>query len=574
VSPAASRTPTRAASSTPDPRWTPRPTCAPPPRASFAGWDGAVLPIGLGLSLVLNGIFFAKPLNEMKLLTLPDLFARRFGPATEVLFSFLAILSFCCLLGGNLVGAGRIIAFLFGFDPVPGIWLTTFAIWLYTVSGGLISVAYTDVAQAIVGWTGLFVGSIWVLYNMPTSAGASPAFPNGDTNMKGAQMTDADALGPELGTGIPNAIVFNWITIFVLGFGNLAALDFQARVFSARTPKIAVIGCIAGGIISWIIGVTFSFTSGAARALYGPSSPYAEFVADSCSEEITVIGCFGPGCEATVLPGVPTCGEWKPDPYGPIRMFTCTKPQCHYAFDFDGSFGGVLGAPLTDGYFPMNGFIGGWILIAIVAASMSTGDGAILAMSTVFSHNLLRKLPVPFLQDDKNLLVLARLATLLWAPIAAGIASADPDNSGYLLIVAFDIMLAGSVVPLFAAVYWPNVKPIAAFVAMLGGSLVRLILEYALPKDGLLLLVGAFAKNFGPGAYGGINVETGVPLPDWCPQHKLKDFTGIDSIVAPAVSLLLLLVCHFALPNVNHPMFKPTESDKVSASAAEVNSGL
>ena len=351
-------------------------------------------------------------------------------------------------------------------------------------------------------------------------------------------------------------------------------LGSQARVFSARSSKTAVIGCIAGGLISWIIGVTFSFTSGAARALYGPSSPYAEFVADSCSEEITVIGCFGPGCEATVLPGVPTCGEWKPDPYGPIRMFTCTKAQCHYAFDFDGSFGGasgVLGAPLTDGYFPMNGFIGGWILIAIVAASMSTGDGAILAMSTVFSHNLLRKLPVPFLKSDKNLLVLARAATLLWAPIAAGIASADPDNSGYLLIVAFDIMLAGSVVPLFAAIYWPSVKPIAAFVAMLGGSLVRLVLEYALPKDGLLLLVGAYAKNFGPGSYGGINVETGIPATDWCPQKKLKDFTGIDSIAAPAVSLLLLVVCHFVLPNVQHPWFKATGADKMTSSTTEVS---
>ena len=38
-----------------------------------------------------------------------------------------------------------------------------------------------------------------------------------------AQMTDADALDP-----IPNAIFFNWATIFVLAFGNLAALDFQA----------------------------------------------------------------------------------------------------------------------------------------------------------------------------------------------------------------------------------------------------------------------------------------------------------------------------------------------------------
>ena len=74
-------------------------------------------------------------------------------------------------------------------------------------------------------------------------------------------------------------------------------------------------------------------------------------------------------------------------------------------------------------------------------------------MSTVFAHKLLRKLPIPFFKDDKNLLIVARLATILWAPIAAAVASASSGTSGYLLIVAFDIMLAGSVVPMFAAVY-------------------------------------------------------------------------------------------------------------------------
>lgn len=547
-------------------------------------WDGACLPIGLGLSLVLNGIFFAKPLNEMQLLTLPDLFARKFGVATEVLFSFLGIISFLALLGGNLVGSGRIIAYLFGLDPVPGIWITTFAIWLYTIAGGLISVAYTDCAQALVGWLGLVIGSAWVLNNMPTAAGQGIAYPLGDKNMVGEQMTDADVLDP-----IPNAIHFNWITIFVLGFGNLAALDFQARVFGAKGPKTAVAGCILGGVISWIVGITFSFTSGAARALYGPSSPYAEFVPDSCSQEITIIGCFGgpdtgyfdgatgtplspgdpgipgwrgPGCGATVLNGVPTCGEWKPDPYAALKMFTCTKEKCHYLFDFDGTAGiGVL----NEEYHPMNPFIGGWVLVAIVAASMSTGDGAILAMSTVFSHNVMRKMPVPFFQDDKNLLVLARLVTIIWAPLAALIASTNVDTSGYLLIVAFDIMLAGSVIPMFAAVYWKSCKPLAAFMAMFIGSLSRLILEFAVPKDGLLLLVGKYALSFGPGAYGGINVETAEPLPGWCPQFKLADWTGIDSLIAPAISLVVLLIFQL-VPSPKHKWFTP-----VAAGATETS---
>ena len=38
------------------------------------------------------------------------------------------------------------------------------------------------------------------------------------------------------------------------------------------------------------------------------------------------------------------------------------------------------------------GFIGGWCLVGIVAASLSTASGAILAMGTVFSHNIVRQL--------------------------------------------------------------------------------------------------------------------------------------------------------------------------------------
>ena len=48
-------------------------------------------------------------------------------------------------------------------------------------------------------------------------------------------MTDADAYDP-----IPNAIVLNWATVIVLAFGNLMALDFQARARDASRTK----GCL------------------------------------------------------------------------------------------------------------------------------------------------------------------------------------------------------------------------------------------------------------------------------------------------------------------------------------------
>ena len=137
---------------------------------------------------------------------------------------------------GNLVGAGKILAFLLGVEsPILGIWIATGLIWVYTVAGGLFSVAYTGVAQAIIGWTGLTVGTYWTMGNIPRRPVVSPAYPIGDFSMTFAQMADGDALDP-----IPNAIVMNWSTIFVLGLGNLMALDFQARCMAAKSEKIAV----------------------------------------------------------------------------------------------------------------------------------------------------------------------------------------------------------------------------------------------------------------------------------------------------------------------------------------------
>ena len=58
------------------------------------------------------------------------------------------------LLAGNLVGMGVILAYVWGMTVEQGIWTTFIVVWLYTVSGGLFSVAYTDVVQGIMGWSG------------------------------------------------------------------------------------------------------------------------------------------------------------------------------------------------------------------------------------------------------------------------------------------------------------------------------------------------------------------------------------------------------------------------------------
>ena len=491
----------------------------------------------------------------------------------EICTSICTCCSFLCLLAGNLVGMSVILAYIFDISEVGAVFLSGIICLAYTACGGLFSVAYTDVVQAAIGMIGCLSVAYWLINNakeeapppsigMPKAPGYTTvsgtvanqdigfymypddataamydavdcefnagakcyntakwcptddncvadngAYPIGDKRIFENQMTDPAALTP-----FPNAIFFNWATIFVLGFGNLAALDFQARCMAAKTPLQARIGCILGGLLTFFVGIPFAYLGAITRYYYGPDSKYAEFEADTCS---------------TIL-DLPSCAAWKPDPQAFIKLLTTEPPA----------------------------FLGGWGLLGIVAASMSTSDGAILALGTVFSHNVVRHF-VEF--DDKKLLMISRIATVPFAFIAMAIASAYKSDhpsgaTGYLLIVAFDIVLAGCIVPLFAAFYWPFGKPSpsAALFAVVGGTLLRVILEFSLPKDGWLLLPYNKKEFYD---YGTPVKDQGTFYPTWfdvpddekwtpssCPQTKFEDYTGVDSLASPLFSLVLFLL--------------------------------
>jgi Na+/proline symporter len=130
----------------------------------FHFFDGFVLPLGLGSSLILNGILLAPHMNrEENVLTLPDVLAKRYGKVPELFVSMACIVSFMMLLAGNLVGMGVVLGYLYGFSTAAGIWTAGIVVWAYTVSGGLFSVAYTDVAQGIMGWSGVAVLAYYLI---------------------------------------------------------------------------------------------------------------------------------------------------------------------------------------------------------------------------------------------------------------------------------------------------------------------------------------------------------------------------------------------------------------------------
>jgi Na+/proline symporter len=62
---------------------------------------------------------------------------------------------------GNLVSFGAITSYLWGPSDTLAIWIAAMVVWAYTATGGLFSVAYTDVVQGIMGWSGCIVMAFW-----------------------------------------------------------------------------------------------------------------------------------------------------------------------------------------------------------------------------------------------------------------------------------------------------------------------------------------------------------------------------------------------------------------------------
>ncbi|MEO0406941.1 MAG: sodium:solute symporter [Cyanobacteria bacterium P01_A01_bin.135] len=275
--------------------------------AEFGFWAGASLPIGLSLCLLMTGLFFAKPLNKMKLLTLPDFYRVRYNRRTEVSASIVMVLSFSFLLAGNLVAGGYIFNFFLNTNYSIGVIAIAAIVLAYTISGGLLAVAYTDIVQVIIATAGTLTLLIFVALQFGIE------IPSGMGPFALEQLSD-----PAAGAFV------NWATLLALGLGDIVAIDFMARVFAAKNPQTAQKACLLGSLGTLIVGV-----------------PYA------------LIAVGTPSILAQA--GVATDG--------PV-LFNLLRD--------------VTPAPISL-----------MVILSIVAASLSTADGAILGTASVMAHNVL-----------------------------------------------------------------------------------------------------------------------------------------------------------------------------------------
>ncbi|MDW0113100.1 sodium:solute symporter family protein [Sporosarcina saromensis] len=233
-----------------------------------AGWLGAGTVVGYasigynngfgalwwavgGLSGALIIVIMAKKLRAIAKYTVPDLLELRFSPLARILGAIPIILAFTAIVGYQMKAVGYVLEVIMNIDARTGLIIGAFVVIAYTVAGGMISVAYTDVAQYVLLIVGLIIAT-------PIAFKAAGGFAGWNETLP---VTHFEPTG---GLGIIGALAV------LLPFFMLATVDqnLYQRMFSAESAKTAKKGAIIALISASFVMVMVFFISLSSRSLF------------------------------------------------------------------------------------------------------------------------------------------------------------------------------------------------------------------------------------------------------------------------------------------------------------------
>ncbi|MDE2413160.1 MAG: sodium:solute symporter family protein [Comamonadaceae bacterium] len=193
-------------------------------------------PFGAGMCLILVGLFFAAKLYRMTLLTISDYYRERYGRAVEIICSLIIMLSYLGWVSAQVTALGLVFNLLSGgaVSISWGMAIGVLSILVYTLWGGMWSVAVTDFIQMIILVLGLVILS-WFAADMAGGAGKVIDL-----------VTSRDMLRfwPE---PTWREMLFFFGAAITMMLGSIPQQDVFQRVMSANTERAATHGTVIGG---------------------------------------------------------------------------------------------------------------------------------------------------------------------------------------------------------------------------------------------------------------------------------------------------------------------------------------
>lgn len=193
-------------------------------------------PLGASLCLVLFGLVFARPLYRMNLLTLGDFFRIRYNRRVEISLSVAIIISYLGWVGAQMAALGLVFNVLSegAIALNHGILIGAAVVLVYTLFGGMWSVAMTTFVQMIVIVLGLLYVT-WLAGDM--AGGFSTVIDKAAAEGKLNFLPTLDLLD-----------ILSWIAaLLTMALGSIPQQDVFQRVNASKNEMVAVWATTIGG---------------------------------------------------------------------------------------------------------------------------------------------------------------------------------------------------------------------------------------------------------------------------------------------------------------------------------------
>ncbi len=214
------------------------------------GFLGVIaVPFAAALVLVLVGLFFARMLRRLRLLTVVGFFKSRYGDTAGMLAAVAICTTNVGWAGAQLLAFGYILHALVGISTTMGVLIATVIVLIYTAAGGMWAVALTDFAQVLILTAGLVLLLPIVISDLGGVGVVMAALPEGSFRLIPRQH--------DLGSWLH--YVRAWA---IVGLGSLPSQNILQRTLSSRDESVAqnaaylaAIGYLTIGMIPVFLGM-------------------------------------------------------------------------------------------------------------------------------------------------------------------------------------------------------------------------------------------------------------------------------------------------------------------------------
>ena len=195
-------------------------------------------PFGFSFCLVIVALFFARAFYRLNLLTIGDFYRQRYNKPVEVATSVCIVLSYLGWTSAQFTALGLVFHTLSGgaISLQWGIVLGAAVVIVYTLFGGMWSIAFTDLFQSAV----IIVGLIYLAFLL---GGAAGGFDRVVAHAAGAAKFE---FWPKLEARDMLAFLAAFLTA---ALGSIPQQDVFQRVTAARNADVAVRGALLGGAL-------------------------------------------------------------------------------------------------------------------------------------------------------------------------------------------------------------------------------------------------------------------------------------------------------------------------------------